>query len=131
MNKQIYSCILYLIIILFSNHAFCKPPIYINDNLPEALKLSETIKTDVILIFSADWCINCSKMKQDMQKHQAVFDDMIVCIIDIDKNKRLIKEYRVKNIPDCRIIRNNIQIKKRVGYDNIDNFKIWLNERDK
>lgn len=118
-------------ITLFSNSQnFAAPPVYMND-LNDALALSESSKTDLLVIFSADWCYHCKRLKEDIQKQESVLDDYIVCFVDKDKNPELVKEYRVRSIPDYMLLRNKVEIKRKAGYDNISKLERWLNRAKK
>lgn len=117
--------ILVLFIIVYSNAAFSKPPIFVN--IPEdAIVLSEDIKVNLLFIFSAEWCVACDKLKNDIHNDLSVVDDHIVCYIDIEQRKDLATEFKVKRIPECIIYRNKIERKRRVGYKNKEEFKKWL-----
>lgn len=127
--KVLQSIIFVAIIIGSTKYSLANPAIYV-DNLNDALILSQEIKKDIILIFSADWCNNCKLMKNDLKSNPEVLEDKIICIVDTTKNKTLTKQYKVKSIPDCRVLKNKKEIKKRIGYDNIDNFKNWLEKKE-
>ena len=51
---------------------------------------------------------------------------MIIAYIDIDNHKDVDKEYRVRSIPDYFIMQHNIELKRRVGYNNYTEFRTWL-----
>jgi thioredoxin 1 len=100
-------------------------PVYV-DNLINALAESQSSGKDILVIFTADWCGVCKVMKNDLVNNPSVIKNKIVCYIDYDKNKDLIKEYRVNIIPDYLIIRNSIEIKRKIKYTNLEAFKIWI-----
>lgn len=95
-------------------------------SLEDAVAFSEDTGKDLLVIFTADWCVNCTAMKTDIESDDKILDDMIVCYVDIDDRKDLKKEYRVKLIPDYLILRKKIEIKRKVGYTNKDSFIKWL-----
>jgi len=131
MINQIFKYVLIFIltITLGSNCLAANPPIYV-DNLNDAMLLSKEISKEIVVIFSAEWCGHCKELKKDLNDNPAILEDKIICIIDISKDKNLSRKYKVKNIPDCRIIKNSIEIKKRIGYGGIDEFKKWLDQKD-
>lgn len=128
--RSIFSYLLILTLALFHNYAVANPAIY-TDNLDDAIVLANDLNVDILVVFSADWCGNCTKMKKDLQLNPDTIDDMIICYINIDNNKSLAKKYRIRNIPDYRIIRKNQEVQKKVGYTDLTTFKDWLNQRNK
>lgn len=100
-------------------------------SLQDSLIESENSKKDVLVIFTADWCGFCQKMKKDIDENQSLVDNLIVCYIDYDENKDLVKEYKVRNIPDYFLLHKGVEIKRKVGYSNSKDFKKWLNNDNK
>ena len=116
-----YICL--LLSILLCSHAMAKPPAFL-DNYKDATKLSEELKQEMILIFSADWCGYCKKLKKDITTNIELFEDNIICIIDIDKFPELAKNYNVKSIPKSIFFdKNNKKTREVLGYSNIEKFK--------
>jgi thiol-disulfide isomerase/thioredoxin len=97
-------------------------------SLVDSVALSETSDKEILVVFTADWCKYCSIMKQDISKTPKVVDDKIVCYVDYDTNTDLVKEYKVKLIPDYFILKKRIETKRRVGYTNLGNFIQWLRD---
>lgn len=97
----------------------------------DAFALSEETKLDVLLVFTADWCPNCIQMKKDIIENISVVDNYIVCYVDYDKRADMVKEYKVKRIPDYMIYKNKKEIKRKVGYNGINQFKNWLTTPNK
>lgn len=102
-----------------------QPAIYVHDLL-DAIALSETIDKDIIVIFTAEWCYHCVRMKNDIIQNPEMIEDKIICYIDKDNAKDLVKEYKVKTIPDYFILRDKIELGRTVGYQNKDQFKKWI-----
>lgn len=115
----------FILLLLFSQLSIGKPPIF-TDTPEDALILSKEIQVDTLLIFSADWCGACDKMKKDLNDDMSVLDDLIVCYIDFDKRPDLVKEFQVKLIPDYMIYSDNKEIKRKRGYKSKEEFKKWL-----
>ena len=104
-----------------------KPPVF--TKTPEdAIILSKELDLDVLLVFTAGWCPSCQTMKSDIDKDMSIIEDIIVCYIDFDSNKELAKEFKVRILPDYMIYRNNIEIKRKIGYKNKEEFKQWLSK---
>jgi thioredoxin-related protein len=119
--------ILYLILVfLFPLNALCDDTIYL-DSLVDAVALSESSKKDILIVFTADWCKYCNKFKSEMTGDD-ILKDKIVCYIDFDTNKDIIKEYRVSTIPDFIVLHNRVEIKRKVGYNNSKEFIKWISK---
>jgi len=106
-----------------------KFPIFV-DSLLDAIVESENSKKDVLLIFSADWCKFCRVMKKDIDNNIRDLNGIIISYVDVDKDPELAKEFKVKQLPDYIILRNKIEIKRKVGYKNFETFKRWLKDND-
>jgi thioredoxin-related protein len=91
---------------------------FIITSLDEATRLSEQTKQPILLIFGADYCKFCDNLKTDINNRQLneVIDNLIICYIDVDKNTELKHQYKVKAIPDSRLIKKKIQLINIVGY---------------
>lgn len=116
----------FIICLMSSQIAISAPPIFIT-NPDDAFAISQEIKVDVFLIFTADWCPSCQIMKNDIHNNLDQFQNTIICYIDYDEYKDMAKQYQVKTLPDYRLYRNNVEIKKKIGYKSkIELFK-WFN----
>lgn len=116
--------LLLLIILCSSSLGFAEDVVYV-DSLVDAVALAENSKQDIVVVFTADWCKYCNKFKKEMNNND-VLKNKIVCYIDYDTNKDIIKEYMVSTIPDFMILRNKIEIKRKVGYNNKQDFIRWI-----
>ena len=123
--KSILYAIFFL---LLPNYIYADSAIFF-DSLPDAVALSENINKPVLVIFGHQNCLACSTMKIDLDQNPTLLDNLIICYIDMEVNKELAQEYRVRAIPDYFILQNNIEIKRRVGYKNIRSFKKWINDK--
>jgi thioredoxin-related protein len=113
-NISIFLIILATFLTASSLHA--KPPIFL-DNHQEAVEVSKKFKQRLLLIFSADWCSYCVKLKNDISKNMDIFEDTTICTVDIDKNPSIAKKYGVKKIPKTVIFDSTgKQIKEITGY---------------
>lgn len=124
--KKILVIILNLILV---PSIFAEPPIFV-DKFSDAKVIAEEQHKDLLLVFSADWCGACKKMKKDLDLSPNIIDDMIVCYIITDNNRLLAKQYKVKTIPDYLVIRDNTTIKRQNGYNNIAEFSNWLHSNE-
>jgi thiol:disulfide interchange protein len=124
-----YIIPLLLILITLCQRVNAEPGIYV-ENLLDAIALSETIHKDVLVIFTADWCVFCKNMEKDIIETPSIVNDKIVCYINMDNNPELVKEYRVKTIPDYFILRNKIELTRKVGYSNKNDLVKWLKNNE-
>ena len=120
-----------ILLMLITNYGAAQSPVFV-DSLEDAVALSESSKKDLLVVFSANWCKNCIALKdQLLYSNEIGFKNSIICIVDYDKRYDLVKEYKVYKIPDSRLMRNNIEISKLIGYNNKDKYKKWLNDARK
>lgn len=117
MNNYLTSILLLVLIFSFDNATANQPAIFVS-NIEDAIVLQQNTDIDLILIFTADWCRFCDKLKNDIVSDELMLSDKIVCYIDIDKSRKIAKQYGVKTIPDSRLIKNQKEIKKVIGYNN-------------
>lgn len=118
--------ILALILTLNCCILYAKPPVYVR-NLLDAIALSEEINADVLVMFTASWCGACQVMKHDINTDTSgLLDDHIICYVNHDTEVDLVKEYRVKFLPDYFLLRKRKEIKRKTGYKNWKEFKQWL-----
>lgn len=122
------STLLALSIILFSSTIIGgEPPVFVHD-MVDAIALSENSNKQILVVFTASWCKQCGVMKKDISDNPQMVSDTIVCYLDFDSNKELVKEYQVKFIPDYCIIRKRIQIRRNKGYTTKEKFIKWFQD---
>jgi len=119
-----------ILILCYADTAICKPPIFL-DGPEDAIILAEDLKIDLLLVFSADWCVACDKLKNDIHQDLSMLENTVVCYIDIEKRPDFAKEFGVKRIPDCVVYRSKKEIKRRVGYKNKAEFIQWFKGESK
>ena len=120
--------LIFILSLLISSQAiFATPPVFTNS--PEdAFILAQEIKLDVLLVFSAEWCPACVIMKNDIHKDLSLVENFIVCYIDFNNRPDMIKEYKVRRLPDYMIYKDNVEIKRITGYDSKEKFKEWISK---
>lgn len=97
---------------------------YVTD-LSLAQTLSAQTHQDILLIFSASWCRYCQVLKKDLIKLDNI-DNKIICIIDIEEQKELVRKFKIKTIPSSFIINSDIDIlSSKIGYDH-NSYNAWL-----
>jgi thioredoxin 1 len=124
-RKTILTFLLILSIINNSQGLFAAPAIFV-DSPVDAFALAADTKKDLLIIFGASWCVYCNILKNDINTNLNMVEDKIVCFVDFDQNKDMVKEYRVRTIPDYMLYRDSIEIKRKVGYKNKEKFQEWL-----
>lgn len=128
-HKTILIFLLILSTINNSQGLFAAPAIFV-DSPEDAFALAEDTKKDLVIIFGADWCVYCNIMKKDINTDLNIVEDKIVCFIDFDQRKDMVKEYKVRVIPDYMLYRESIEIKRKAGYKNKEKFQEWLLNND-
>lgn len=125
MLNHLVKLLILLVVLGVSSQAYSKPPIFI-DTAEDAFALSEDIKVDVLLVYTATWCGSCLVMKNDLNANLDIIEDTIVCYVDYDEHTGMAKQYGVKTLPTYFLYSNKIEKKKGVGYKNFKKFKEWL-----
>lgn len=124
MIKKIIAFVLACVI---GGTAYAKPPVFMN-NYESAKRVSNDLGMDILLVFSADWCKYCKMLKKDLSSSVSKdeLQDLIICTIDVDKNPKMKREYRVSSIPDSVFLSKNKIKSRRKGYNDLGNYLKWL-----
>lgn len=97
------------------------------DEYEKVLQLSKQHNIKAVLIFGSTWCVHCKELKKTLDslyKNHKV----LVCVIDIGKDKKLIEPYKVSGLPTSIVVdKNNKELTRKVGYVKT-NYEKWLNE---
>jgi thioredoxin-related protein len=123
MLKNFCACIFLLFSLTFAygNDSF------ILSNLDEAKKISQISGQPILVVFGADYCDFCNKLKKDILNFELspAVDKYIICYLDVQKDKSLKKTYNIGAIPDSRILINNIEKSTNKGYSKNSYIK-WI-----
>ena len=90
----------------------------------------EKIKKDRVLVdFYATWCGPCKMLGLVLEKFD---DENIVPILklDVDEAKDVAEKYKVFTIPTLIIYENGKEIKRKVGYQSLDELRKWVNDEE-
>lgn len=124
MMYKIYSFLLILCLVFMSNESSAKPPIFV-ESYQDAKTITQDMQMPMIVIFSASWCKFCIKIKEDIVNNMNMFEDTVICIIDIEQHQDLAKKFRVKKIPKMIIFNDKgKEIDNIIGYTDIKKLKI-------
>lgn len=116
---------LFLMFIVFANiqNLRANEDVYI-DNIEIAQKYAEEKEKTLLLIFTADWCRYCKPLHDAIDANQELVNEKyIVCYIDFDKNKDLVRKYNVGAIPTTIIIKETNLVTKIVGFSSFTTYR--------
>lgn len=124
---MIKKTIAFVLACVIGGTAYAKPPVFMN-NYESAKRVSNDLGMDILLVFSADWCKYCKMLKKDLSSSVSKdeLQDLIICTIDVDKNPKMKREYRVSSIPDSVFLSKNKIKSRRKGYNDLGNYLKWL-----
>ena len=98
-----------------------------NTDYKLCLNLANDQDKKILLIFSADWCGYCGKLKSNLNTIEQS-NKFIICIIDTDINKNFAKKFNIKSLPTSLIISKDEKIlSSKIGYNKKD-YEQWINK---
>ncbi len=117
----------FLLVICFSISAGENPvTIFYNDH-DVAIEIAQSENKPLLIVFSADWCAYCDKLKSEIIADNHA-NNFVICIIDYDTNKTLVRKYKVKSLPTSIILKNKTEVNRKIGYKNKQDYINWLND---
>ena len=82
-------------------------------------------KRKVILVFGAEWCPHCVTLKGHLKDMN--LDGYLVCLVDVDNEKNLSKEYKVRSLPTSVILDKGEEVSRIKGFES-NKFDAWLEQ---
>lgn len=81
-----------------------------------------------LLIFTAEWCGPCQRVKEDLLADTDLAAAYEVGFVDFDREKELVRAYGVKTVPTFFILEGTRAVRQQVGYRGPGQLKRWLRE---
>lgn len=127
MIKTIIVSLVLGVLCASSSICFAEPVVRV-DSMEDAVIEAQNTKKKLLVVFGAEWCKFCVLLKKDIDKNPGILDDMVYCYVDIEQRPDLAKEYKVRNMPDLMLLKDSIEIKRTIGYKNIETLKKWIDQ---
>ena len=81
-----------------------------------------------LLYFSATWCGPCKMFKPVIEQFKQNQTDCDVQYIDIDENEELSKQYKIRAVPTCVILKNDKEVSRFSGAKGISYIESLVDE---
>ena len=86
--------------------------IHLNDrNIDSVLKKEKLVLID----FWAEWCGPCLMMNSTMEKFATESNDIRVTKVNADLNRKLLKKFKIRGLPQFILMKNGEEIKRHAG----------------
>jgi len=101
----------------------------------ESLSLEAALETGkpVLLDFTAEWCMPCKMLASqviDNPEYAELMNSFAVVRVDIDEQADLAARYRVRGIPDLRILSaSGEEMARSIGFKGQDEVATWLQQQ--
>lgn len=95
-----------------------------------ALLVAEKVQKNIVVIFSMDNCLYCDKLKHDLVSMDHA-EGFIVCVLDSDKNQKLIEQHKIRLWPSSIILSSDPKhplLSVKIGYKTKQDYDAWLNK---
>ena len=125
-------------VLLFCSLLGCNQPVEVQKNnstflvlnYRDAMRTSSKDGKRVVLMFSADWCVPCKKMKQvlrDKDIRKILIKDYHFAIVDSDTERITCEKHHVKSLPTFVMLDSNgKELDRFIGYKTTRSFIRWL-----
>lgn len=89
------------------------------------------VKAKDLVIFSADWCFHCQKLKEYLASAPSEANAYSIELLDFDKDKDIAIKLKVKDLPTSIIFNDDGSIlTTKVGFHKTQ-YKEWLKQNAK
>ena len=78
-----------------------------------------------VIRFTASWCAPCKALASILEE---VKTDLPIEVVDIDENKELAIQYRVRSVPTLILVDENKELKRMTGVQAKNLVESWLND---
>jgi len=104
-------------------------------NYTEAINFAKRNNKQVLLVFGAEWCQWCKKLKTETLASadvQSKVSGYVYYYVDTDKEKELARKYKVSGVPYYAIVNpsNESVVRQGNGFKSNVEFIAWLEGRD-
>lgn len=96
------------------------------ENIESVLKDNQYVLID----FWAEWCGPCLMMNSIIKKFATQSKGIQVAKVNADLNAELMKEFKVKGLPQFIFIKNTKEIKRNAGAMTLDQLNKFCNNKD-
>lgn len=91
---------------------------------------------EVLLVFTADWCVPCQQFKADLKADPKLAGKREVNVIDINVAKDMAQDFGVKTVPTFvlvdekdGVIKKENELRRQTGYTGPRKLQRWLEKR--
>ena len=77
-----------------------------------------------IIRFTASWCQPCKALSMILDE---VETEVPIQVVDIDENKELAIQYRVRSVPTMIMVNDNKEVKRMTGVKAKNLVEEWIN----
>tara|TARA_R110001592_G_scaffold57545_2_gene174872 strand:- start:7416 stop:7715 length:300 start_codon:yes stop_codon:yes gene_type:complete len=81
----------------------------------EEFKKAINSNAKVIVQFSADWCGPCKTLSPVLDSFAETKNDLSVYKVNIDDNRDLVTEFKIRSIPKIVLFKNGMQTNESIG----------------
>lgn len=94
----------------------------------EQLKKIISAKEPSVVLFYADWCGSCVKIKEPLEKvtNNDDFKHITFVKIDVDKHQSLAREHHVNAIPTLLFFKDNKKVNELIGSESEENLSAHI-----
>lgn len=78
-----------------------------------------------VIRFTASWCAPCKALASILEE---VKTDLPIEVVDIDQNKELAIQYRVRSVPTLVLVDESKELKRMTGVQAKNLVESWLND---